>query len=57
MENNYDLDSSFVPSLTYLISNSNAVIPFFTGVIDISITNFILFSCLADFTLIMDYYF
>ena len=40
MGNNYNLNSTFVPSLTYVVSNSNAVISLFTGVIDISITNF-----------------
>ena len=49
MGNNYNLDSSFVPSLTYLISNSNAVVPFFTGIIDISITNFYIILMLSRF--------
>lgn len=49
MGNNYNLDSSFVPSLTYIISNSNAVIPFFTGIIDISITNFYIILMLSRF--------
>lgn len=49
MGNNYDLDSSFIPSLTYVISNSSAVIPFYTGVIDISITNFYIILMLSRF--------
>lgn len=47
--NNYDLNSSFIPSLTYVISNSNAVIPFYTGIIDISITNFYIILMLSRF--------
>lgn len=49
MGNNYDLDSSFVPSLTYVISNSNAVISLFTGMIDISVTNFYIILMLSRF--------
>ena len=49
MGNNYELDSSFIPSLTYVISNSSAVIPFYTGVIDISITNFYIILMLSRF--------
>ena len=47
--NNYDLDSSFIPALTYVVSNANAVIPFFSGVIDISITNFYIILMLSRF--------
>ena len=49
MGNNYNLNSSFVPSLTYIVSNSNAVIPFFTGSIEISITNFYIILMLSRF--------
>lgn len=49
MGSNYDLDSSFVPSLTYVISNSNAVISLFTGMIDISVTNFYIILMLSRF--------
>ena len=49
MENNYEFNSSFIPSLTYLISNSSAVIPFYTGVIEISITNFYIILMLSRF--------
>ena len=49
MGNNYDLDSSFIPALTYVVSNSNAVIALFTGVIDISITNFYIILMLSRF--------
>ena len=49
MGNNYNLNSTFVPSLTYVVSNSNAVISLFTGVIDISITNFYIILMLSRF--------
>lgn len=38
--NEYNIEKSFVPSLTYAISNSNAIVPFFIGKIEISMTNF-----------------
>ena len=49
MGNNYNLNSTFVPSLTYVVSNSNAVISLFTGIIDISITNFYIILMLSRF--------
>ena len=49
MGGNYDLNSSFIPSLTYLISNASAVIPFYTGIIEISITNFYIILMLSRF--------
>ena len=49
IENNYEIDNTFIPSLTYLISNSNAVIPFFTGVIEISMSNFYIILMISRF--------
>lgn len=45
----YDLDSLFVPSLTYVISNSSAVLPFYVGTIEISIRNFYIILMLSRF--------
>lgn len=49
MENNYEIESSFIPSLTYMISNPSAVIPFLVGTVDISITNFYIMLMLSRF--------
>ena len=38
--NDYTLNNNFKPSLTYIISNTSAVIPFYTGIIDISPINY-----------------
>ena len=40
LDNDYTVSNNFIPSLTYLISNSEAVIPFFTGNIQISPINY-----------------
>lgn len=49
MESNYNLNESFVPALTYTISNSNAILAFYTGVINISMTNFYIMLMLSRF--------
>ena len=40
LKNNYELNSSFIPSLTYVISNSSAIIPLYLRTIEISLINF-----------------
>ena len=40
LDNDYTLNNNFKPSLTYIISNTSAVIPFYTGIIDISPINY-----------------
>lgn len=40
LENNYEPESLFTPSLTYTISNSNAILPLINGNIIISPSNF-----------------
>lgn len=41
IENNYeDIFDQFIPSLTYVISNSNAILSLYTGTIEISPINF-----------------
>lgn len=49
LDNEYNITTEFVPSLTYLISNASAVIPVFTGVIDISPINFYIILMLSRF--------
>lgn len=49
MGRNYDLDSIFIPSLSYIISNSNAIVPFYSGNIEISIINFYIVLMLSRF--------
>ena len=40
LKNNYEINSSFIPSLTYAISNSNAILPPYLASIEISLINF-----------------
>lgn len=40
LKNNYEINSSFIPSLTYAISNSNAIISPYLASIEISLINF-----------------
>lgn len=40
LKNNYKINSSFIPSLTYAISNSNAILPPYLASIEISLINF-----------------
>ncbi|MCI7441532.1 MAG: hypothetical protein MSA89_00270 [Clostridium sp.] len=40
LKNNYEINSSFIPSLTYAISNSNAIIAPYLASIEISLINF-----------------
>lgn len=40
LKNNYELNRSFIPSLTYAISNSSAIIPLYLRTIEISLINF-----------------
>lgn len=49
IESNYELNESFIPALTYTISNSNAILAFYTGVINISMTNFYIILMLSRF--------
>lgn len=49
LENEYKINTEFIPSLTYIISNSSAVIPLFTGVIQISPINFYITLILSRF--------
>ena len=49
LENEYTITSEFIPSLTYIISNSNAVIPSLTGVVEISPINFYIIMMLSRF--------
>lgn len=49
LENEYTITSEFIPSLTYIVSNSSAVIPVFTGVIEISPINFYIILMLSRF--------
>lgn len=49
LENEYTITSEFIPSLTYIISNSNAVIPLLTGVVEISPINFYIIMMLSRF--------
>lgn len=47
--NNNDLNNNFIPSLSYTISNSSAIVPFYFGSIEISITNFYIILMLSRF--------
>ena len=49
MGNNYDLESIFIPALTYTISNSEAIVPLYHATVEISITNFYIILMLSRF--------
>lgn len=49
IENNHDLNTNFIPSLSYIISNTSAIVPFYFGSIEISITNFYIILMLSRF--------
>ena len=49
MGNNQNLNGSFIPSLSYIISNTSAIVPFYFGSIEISITNFYIILMLSRF--------
>lgn len=49
IENNHDLNTNFIPSLSYIISNTSAIVPFYFGNIEISITNFYIILMLSRF--------
>lgn len=50
MAQEYEISSTFIPSLSYLISNASAVIPFYTGNVEISIINFYIITMLSRFS-------
>ena len=47
--NEYNITTEFISSLTYIVSNSNAIIPPFYGVIDITPINFYIILMLSRF--------
>ena len=49
LDNEYTITSEFIPSLTYMVSNASAVVPVFTGVIEISPVNFYIILMLSRF--------
>lgn len=47
--NEYEINNIFIPSLTYMISNASAVIPFFVGTVEISLINYYIILMISRF--------
>ena len=49
LSNNYEINNIFIPSLTYAISNSSAILPFYLATIEISLINYYIIFMISRF--------